>query len=134
MYSTRKALLFGALVWVIPFVVALLIFPLRESWRALFESIMPVVVTVAAVSFGVAYFRDVRERLVREGVVIGLLWFAISVVIDLPLMLNAPIKMTAVEYAADIGLTYLIIPAVTIGLGAVIELAKRTAPSGVTAG
>ena len=39
----RRALLYALGVWVIPFVVAIAIFPLRANERPLFESIMPVV-------------------------------------------------------------------------------------------
>ncbi len=42
MKSLRRALVFGFLIWLLPFVVSILIFPLRTSHRALFESIMPV--------------------------------------------------------------------------------------------
>jgi hypothetical protein len=77
---------------------------------------MPVVVTVATVVCGVLYLRKVRSDYLREGILLGALWFAISVIIDLPLMLSGPIEMSLAEYAADIGLTYLIIPTVTVGI------------------
>lgn len=117
MVSIAKAVLFGFLLWLIAFVVAFAIFPIRESWRALFESIMPVVVTVAAMGLGLRYFRGVSGKFVREGVMLGVLWLAINVIIDLPLMLTGPISMTLVEYSADIALTYVIIPTVTVGIG-----------------
>ncbi len=112
-----KPLLFGLLVWLVPFVVAFAIFPLRESHRALFESIMPVVVTAITVLLAVLYFRRVRANSVRVGLGLGVLWYAISVGIDLPLMLSPPIEMSVGEYFADVGLTYLIIPLATIGVG-----------------
>jgi hypothetical protein len=121
MVSFRKALLFGLIIWVVPFIVAFMIFPLRESWRALFESIMPVAVTIPTVACGVAYFRKVEKEFTKEGIVVGLLWLLVSVVIDLPLMLSTPINMTLVEYMADIGLTYLIIPAITTGFGFALD-------------
>jgi hypothetical protein len=117
MAAKGKAVIFGFLVWLIAFVAAVLIFPIRDSARPLFESIMPVVVTTATVSFAVLYFRRVSTGHLREGILLGVLWFAISLVIDLPLMLAGPIGMSLGEYMADIGLTYLIIPAVTIGIG-----------------
>lgn len=117
MVARGRALTFGFLVWLIAFIVAFLIFPLRESSRPLFESIMPVVVTAATVAFATLYFKRVRTGFVREGVLLGCLWFLISFVIDLPLMLTGPIGMSFTEYVADIGLTYLIIPAVTVGIG-----------------
>jgi hypothetical protein len=125
MVSFRKAVLYGFLIWLIAFAVAFAIFPIRESWRALFESIMPVAVAVATVTFAVIYFRRVKAGFLREGVSLGTLWFAINVLIDLPLMLNGPINMTLMEYVADIGLTYLIIPTIAIGIGLVLERANR---------
>lgn len=128
MVSSGRAIFYGFLIWLIPFIVAFVIFPLRESARPLFESIMPVAVTVAVVVFGVAYFKRVERGFVKEGVLLGLVWLAVSILIDAPLMLlGGPMKMTPGEYVADIGLTYLILPAVTIGMGAV--LAGRQAAS-----
>jgi hypothetical protein len=126
MVAFGRALLFGFLVWLIPFVVAFAIFPLRESARPLFESIMPVTVTLVVVTFGLVYFKGVTRRFTWEGLSLGLLWMAVSMVIDAPLMLlGGPMKMTAGEYLADIGVTYLLMPVVTVGLG----LARAGAPA-----
>lgn len=121
MVSFGRALLFGFLVWLIPFVVAFAIFPIRQSARPLFESIMPVTVTLVVVAFGITYFKSVTRGFIREGIFLGLLWMAVSLLIDAPLMLlGGPMKMSVGEYVADIGLTYLIMPTVTIGLGLVL--------------
>ncbi len=117
MKSLRWALLFGFLIWLIPFIVSILIFPLRTSNRALFESIMPVVVTLCAVVFSIMYFKKLDGGFVREGIVLGVIWFAISILIDLLMFMWGPMKMTFVEFMMDIGLTYLIIPTVAIGFG-----------------
>jgi hypothetical protein len=103
-------------VWLVPFVVAVLIFPLKKNWPPLFESIMPVTLAFVVVFCAVRYFRRVRGAFVREGILLGLIWFAISVLIDLPLMLSPPISMMPLDYAADVGLTYLMIPVITVGI------------------
>ncbi len=119
MTSLRKAVLFGFFVWLIPFAVAFVIYPLHESSRPLFESIMPVSIAIAVVVFGVRYLRAVQAGFVREGALLGVLWFVINVVIDAPLMLlGGPMQVTVGQYAADIGATYLMIPAITIGMAA----------------
>ncbi len=127
MMSFLKALLFGLLIWLVPFVVAVVIFPLRESARPLFESIMPVTVTAICVVCAVLYLQQCQGGYVRAGVRAGLLWFAMSILIDAPLMLFAgPMKMTIGEYFADIGLTYLIIPLITVGIS--VALARNELP------
>lgn len=130
MTSLRKAILYGVGVWLIPFAVAFSIFPLRQSARPLFESIMPVVVAGAVVGFAVPYFSMVGAAFIRESLRLGLLWLLISVAMDAPLMLfGGPMRMTVGQYIADIGVTYLMIPVITLGIGAV--LARSRAREGV---
>ena len=119
MRSWRRAFGLGVCVWLVPFVVAFLAFSFREAARPLFESIMSVTVTSTAVLLGLVYLRHLQSGFVREGLLIGLTWFAMSVLIDAPLMLfGGPMKMTFGQYIADIGLSYLSIPVVTLGLAA----------------
>ena len=118
MIPWRRAVGFGLLAWLIPFAVALLAFPLRESARPLFESIMAVTVTGTAVGLGLAYMRRVPRIGPRKGLLVGVVWFAVCVLVDAPLMLiGGPMRMSLGAYFADIGLTYVVIPLVTWGLG-----------------
>lgn len=113
----KRALLFGLLAWLVPFAVAFLIFPLRESTRPLFESIMPVTIAITVTGLALAYFRRVRSVSGREGLMIGGVWLAMSILIDAPLMLlGGPMRMNVVEYLHDIGVTYLMIPVITGGI------------------
>lgn len=118
MTSWRRAILLGLLVWLVPFVVAFAAFPLKSGGRSLFESIMALTVAVMVVACALIYCRRVETVSMREGILLGLLWLVISVAIDLPLMLNPPISYSPAEYAADIGLTYLMMPVITGGMGA----------------
>jgi len=122
MAALRKGVLFGFFIWATAFVVAFAIFPIRESSRPLFESIMPVVIAGATVFFAHRYLRGIRAGFAREGLLLGLLWFGVSVAIDLPLMLPpSPMQMSLPDYAADIGLTYALIPIITAGMGIAME-------------
>jgi len=111
----KTALVYGFFVWLIPFIIAFSIFTIRNEDRPLFESIMPVVVTIVTVVFANFYFKKVDKNFIKEGIVIGLLWLVISIVLDLILFMEGPMKMSFVDYIKDIGLTYLIIPAIIIG-------------------
>jgi hypothetical protein len=48
---------------------------------------------------------------------LGFGWLMISNVLDLIFFMQGPMKMPFMDYLADIGVTYLIIPAITIGFG-----------------
>jgi hypothetical protein len=117
MKSWGKVFGFGVLVWLLLFVTAFIAFPLRNSARPVFESIMSVAVAATAVVFGLLYLGHVQRNLVREGFLLGVLWFVVCVMIDAPLMLfGGPMQMSPGEYMGDIGLTYVGIPVVTTGL------------------
>ena len=109
---------FGFLMWLVPFIVSLIIYPLKTSFNPLFESIMLVVITLTVVFLAVAYFKDVNTNFLQEGSIIGVRWFLISISIDLILFLpSSPMQMIFTNYMIDIGLTYFIIPPVTVGMG-----------------
>ncbi len=121
MKRNAKIILFGFLLWLIPLIVSILIFPFRVSQRPLFESIMAVVVTAWAAFFAILYLLNLKGNYKNEGFLIGAAWFLISIALDIPLFMEGPMKMSPGDYMADIGLTYLIIPVVTSGLGFLAE-------------
>ena len=90
MKSIKKALLYGFLVWLVPFVISFLMFPLKSSNRVLWESIMPVVISISAVLFSVLYFRRLQANFLKEAVLVGIIWLAISIILDLCLFMKGP--------------------------------------------
>jgi hypothetical protein len=116
-----KVGLFGFFIWLIPFIVSVLIFPLRAMQRPLFESIMPVVIAIWTVFFAVIYLLGIKSGFQKEGIVIGMAWFFISIFLDLLVFIEGPIKMSLWDYATDIPLTYLMIPTITFGFGYLME-------------
>jgi hypothetical protein len=117
MKSVKKAVGFGLLAWGIPLVVAVAIFPLKRAGDPLFETIMPLVVTLCAIFFANAYFSRVNSGFVREGLLMGLMCMATSLALDSCLFTHGPMKMPLMTYLKDIGFGYLIFPTITLGLG-----------------
>jgi hypothetical protein len=115
MHSIKKAIIFGILVWAAPFAISLLISNIRENNRILFESIMPVIVAGSVVIFALLYYQKASAVSVWEGLTLGLIWFAVSFLIDLVMFSSGPMKMPFTDYVADIGLVYLMIPIITVG-------------------
>lgn len=117
MKAFYKALLYGACVWAVTFLAAMLLFPIHETERPLFESIMPVVLAASAVFFSNMYFSKLELNFLKEGIYLGLLWIIINTGIDLIMFSWGPMKMSLIDYIKDIGLTYILIPVITIGVG-----------------
>ena len=113
---------FGILIWLIPFLVSFVVFPLKDSNRPLFESIMPVVLTITVVIFSILFFKRVDREFMKEGFIIGIVWFTISIIIDLFMFIpESSMHMSLVDYIMDIGLTYLIILVIPVGFGYMLE-------------
>jgi hypothetical protein len=113
-----KIMLYGIFMWLIPFLVSFLIYPLKQSANPFFESIMPVVITATVVALTLIYFKQQDKKFIMEGIIIGISWFVISIAIDLMMFLPpSPMHMGLSDYMMDVGFTYLIIPVVTLGMG-----------------
>ena len=118
MRSFKTALLYGFLTWLIIFIIGFMAFVFHESNRPLFESIMAVACTSVSMVFTILYFGKVETDYLREGILLGIIFYLVSVAIDLPFfLLEGPMKTTFGHYMSDIGLTYLLFFAVTIGTG-----------------
>lgn len=119
-----KLIGFGFFIWFIPFLISFLIMSVRNENRILFESIMPVVVVFVVVLFSILYFKKIEKQWIREGIIAGIMWFLISIVIDLIMFLpETSWHMDIIDYMLDIGLTYLIIIIIPVGYS--IRLNKR---------
>ena len=113
---------FGFLIWLVPFLVSFVIFPLRSSNRPLFESIMPVILVITVMTISVLFFKKIEKESLKEGVIAGVLWFVLSLTIDLLLFIPAsPMQMSFSDYMMDIGITYFIILIIPISIGALVN-------------
>ena len=121
MKSIKKVLLYGFLLWLVPFIISFLMYPLKSSNRVLWESIMSVVIAIAAVIFSILYLANLQTNFLKEAALIGIIWLAISIILDLFLFMEGSMKMPAGEYIMDIGLTYLMIPVICIGFGYLLQ-------------
>lgn len=123
MKSMKRVVLYGFLIWLVVFAVAMLIYPFRSSNRPLFESIMPIALVACVTTFAVLYLQRVETRALREGILLGVVWFIVNLFIDQIMFSWGPMKMSFADYVADIGITYLLIPIIPTGIG--FLLAKR---------
>ena len=79
---------------------------------------------MAAVFFSVLFFQNRTTNFRTAGLLLGLLWLVISFGIDLIMFTWGPMKTPFLDYVSDIGVTYLIIPIVTIGIGWLLKMKK----------
>lgn len=110
MIAWKRAVPLGLASWGIPFAFSFLIFPLKKSNASLFETLMALAVLIVAGALFKRYFRG-RAVSAGEAVSVGLLWFAVNLVLDYPMFSYGPMKMPIWAYYSEIGLVYLTFPA-----------------------
>lgn len=121
MKSIKQAVGFGFLAWLVPFVVSVSLFPLKRAGDPLFDTAKGVVVVRCAVILVSLYFQNLRGGWMREGIVLGMLWMLISLVLDGLMFSHGPMLMPVGAYLKDIGLAYLILPVISTGAGWMLQ-------------
>ncbi len=120
MNKNIRNILYGFLAWLIPFVTSIFFYT-REGVLTidvfLFKTIMIVVGSTSAAFLLVSYFKKIDTRYLKEGIIVGLTWFGINILLDL-LVLIPMSGMSVADYFMQIGLRYLVMPVMSIMVGA----------------
>ena len=118
-----KIILFGILSWLIPFIISFFFYSKDGQPKIdvfLFKSIMIVVGAITGATLLVLYFKKIKKDYLKEGIIIGIDWLIINIVLDLIILIPMS-GMTTGTYFAQIGLRYLIIPIMSISMGYIAD-------------
>ena len=85
---------------------------------------MIVVGTISAAFLLVSYFKKIETDFLREGIIVGIVWFGVNIILDLIILI--PMSGMAIpDYFTQIGLRYIAMPAMSIAVGASLANKKR---------
>ena len=130
MKKSIRLILFGVLIWIIPFVISFAFYDsagkLTTSYD-LFKSTMRIVSSLIGCYFLYRHFLPIREQFMKEGIVAGLVWLVINLILDVVVLVPMA-KMEMNDYFVAIGLGYLQIPIICFMAGWILEQ-KSTANS-----
>ena len=122
MTQPLRALFYGFISWLVPLVLSFGFLDQTGQFRTdirFFKSVMFVTATVTAALLLVSYFKRVKGGHVREGLLLGLLWLAMNIVLDLAVLVPMT-GMSLRDYFVQIGFGYLAIPVITLLVGKVL--------------
>jgi hypothetical protein len=122
----RRRLIGAFLTWLVPFVVAIPFYGPSGLLidQQLFKSLMIVVGSITAAILIVWCFRNVETGYTREAIITGITWLLANWILDL-IVLVGLLGMTMPDYATQIGLRYLVIPAMVIAAGVLADEAVK---------
>jgi len=106
----KIGILYGFLLWLIPFIVSFIVYPFKLANSPVFETIMAITLVLVGSIFFILYVKKSDNFNLTEGLKLGILFLIISIIIDLFLFMEGPMKMSFSNYMLDIGLTYLVYP------------------------
>jgi uncharacterized membrane protein YpjA len=111
---------YGLLVWVVPFVSAIPLLGLMQSDPIFFKTLMIVVGGLIAAICTVLYFNKVEKDYLKEGIGLGIVWLIVNWLLDFAALLPLS-KMPYLQYFKEIGLRYLVMPAMTVPIGYILS-------------
>lgn len=117
-----RIVLFGFLSWLAPFVASIFFFSPAGLVIDifLFKTVMIVVGSASGAVLLVLHFRNVKRNFLKEGILVGVAWFALNIVLDVLVLL--PLSgMDFPTYFAQIGGRYLVMPIMAATVGIVLE-------------
>ena len=131
MQKYLKIIGYGVLTWLIPFVISFFFYGADGNSlidKDLFKSIMIVIGALVGCWLLVKYFRQIKKDYINEGIKVGLIWFAVNILLDFPTLLMM-FKMPIDGYIMQIAVRYLNIPIICIMAGALLEPKKSAVRS-----
>jgi len=118
-----KNLWLGFLSWLIPFIISFLFYkPGGELLvpYATFKSTITVVGALSGCYLLFRYFKYVDSSFIRNGMIVGLSWFAINLILD-AIILIPMMKTTFTNYFMTIGISYFSIPTISTTMGFLLD-------------
>ena len=126
MTNPIRAVFYGFISWAVPLAISFGFVDPSGQFRTdirFFKSVMFVTATITAALLLVSYFRRVKTNHLREGLLLGLVWLAMNLVLDVAVLVPMT-GMSLRDYAVQIGFGYLAIPVITLLVGKVLADAK----------
>lgn len=117
MRSIAKEAGFAVAAGFIPLVISICVYGLKQSSEPLFNATMDIVLTSTIVALAIWYLRLSPTRPIKQGTKIGLLWMIACWLLDSLMFSHGPMQMSFNQYVTEIGVGYIVIPIITIGLG-----------------
>ena len=121
---------YGFLSWFTVFAAAMALYPWRVDNRPLFEAVIPVVMVACTVVLMTGYLARISSDFVVHGLLTGVVWLVENLLFDWIAFSVGPMQLTFAAYVQDIGLTYLMLPVITLGLAWQRQAGRRASAGG----
>ncbi len=125
MNKNVKIINYGLLTWLIPSLITVILSSFLAAIN-IFEIVSAVAIAVTVILFSYLYFKGINENFVKEGLLIGIIWLIISIILDLILIAVGISQLNLTSYVVYVAPLYIIIPVITLGFGLYMNKIRDT--------
>ena len=122
-----KIILFGFIGWIIPYISAFFMYSQEGEVLVdifLFKTIMILIGNTLGVYLMVMYFKKTKEDILKKSIYLGVIWVIMFWLLDFVALLPLS-DMTFGAYFMEIGLRYLLVPVISLGIGYSIQIDRE---------
>jgi hypothetical protein len=112
MQAPKRALVYGLGVWLGLVAISLILLPAEGKHEALYESIKLTVLVGVALAFAIRYLTRESGVSFREGALVGVVWAAVAIVLDLALFAAGAFNIGLATYFSDVASSYAVMPVI----------------------
>ena len=116
MNKNAKIINYGLLVWLIPSLITVISGSFITAMN-IFEIVSAVAIALTVTAFSYLYLKAITENFIKESVLVGISWLIISIVLDIIMVMLGISELSLNNYMTYVAPLYIIVPAITIGLG-----------------
>lgn len=89
----KMAIIFGVLIWILTNCIASIFHPIFNNNLPYFNILIPILTIITTVFFGIIYIRNVDENEVVEGVLAGVVFCLVNLILDLLIFIFFPFEI-----------------------------------------
>lgn len=80
--NMKLAVIYGVLTWILIYVLTEVFYPLFINFIPNFNIAIPLIIIIITGFFGILYIRNIEENEVVEGILIGMVFIIIDIMLD----------------------------------------------------
>ena len=118
----NMAIIFGVLIWILTNCIASIFHPIFNNNLPYFNILIPILTIITTVFFGIIYIRNVDENEVVEGVLAGVVFCLVNLILDLLIFIFSPSRFFIPNFPMHIASMIVITLLITTFLGYLAQM------------
>lgn len=119
----KKAIIFGILIWFITYILTSILNPIFTDNLPNINIVVPITIIIVTGFFGILYIREIDENEVMEGILAGIIFVIIDIILDSTIFIlpNRPVLIVE-DFAVHVISMFVIVLSITTFLGYLAQM------------